>query len=471
MKLNKNFKLSTTVKLSKIVSSQIAKVKVYVMYEGRNRNHTYFSKKMIEEKLIPTMYGMPIVGEYIEEGEDFGDHGGKVTVKGNDVKFESTTVAYGFIPESAVIEWETVEERNGQKREYLVCDAYVWYKRFPEVEKILEEPRNQSMEIEIMDAKWDEELGAYDILDAEFCGCCILGKEVEPCFESARIGKFSLEKMKFDLSEMAKELKEVIKDSEVKTEMKDEKVLVVEETANEEVVETIEEITEEVTEPVQEEQPTEEYSEVVEEQTEEEVSEENTVEETVQELVQEVNEVIESAPEETDETVIQNVQEAIQEVESAVTELVDAIENADTEEVVEETEPQDSLFQVNYAEENATLKAEIESLREQVTSMEAELSEFRALKQQQELASKVEIVESFTSELTEEELSPIKENLENLSSQEIETQLFALLGKKKMNYSANQKAESNKSVVLTNFSHEDTSLPSWARAIEKTLRK
>lgn len=467
MKLNKNFKLSTTVKLSKIVSSQIAKVKVYVMYEGRNRNHTHFSKKMIEEKLIPTMYGMPIIGEYIADGEDFGDHGGKVTVKGNDVKFESTTVAYGFIPESAVIEWETVEERNGQKRDYLVCDAYVWYKRFPEVEKILEEPRNQSMEIEIMDAKWDEELGAYDIIDAEFCGCCVLGLDVEPCFESAKIGKFSLEKMKFDLSEMAKELKEVIKDSEVKTEMEDEKVVVVEETTNEEVIETIEEVVE----TPQEEQPAEEFAEVVEEPQEEEVSEDSSVEETVQELAQEVNEVIESAPEGTDETVIQNAQAAIQEVETAVSELVEATENTETEEVVEEeTETQDSLFQVNYAEENVALKAEIEGLKEQVAAMETELGEYRALKQQQEMASKTEIVESFTNELTEEELSPIKENLENLSNEEIETQLFALLGKKKMNFSAN-KADSNKAIVLTNFSHEDNSLPSWAKAIEQTLRK
>lgn len=479
MKLDKNFKLSTTVKLSKIISSQIAKVKIYVMYEGRNRNHTHFSRKMIEEKLIPTMYGMPIVGEFKAEGEDFGDHGGKVTIQGDDVKYESTTVAYGFIPESAEIKWEEVEEKNGVSRDYLVSDAYVWYKRFPEVERILEEPRNQSMEIEIINAQWDEKLGAYDILDAEFAGACILGLNVEPCFESAKIGKFALEKMKFDLNEMAKELKEVIKDSEVKTEMENEKDLVVEETAVEETTKVVEEVAEEVAEESTEEvveetaeiQATEEYAEVVEtEEQSEEVSEESTVIETVQELVEEVAEVIETAPEGVDETVIQEAESAVQEVKQAVENLVEATENIEEEvETIEETTG-DSLFQVNYEEENATLKAEIESLKEQMAEMQTEVNEYRALKLEQELASKNEIVESFTSELTEEELAPIRENLETLSNEEVETKLFALLGKKKMNFSAN-KADSNKAIVFSSLNHEDDQLPSWARAIEQTLRK
>lgn len=461
MKLNKKFMLNSSMELSKIISSQIAKVKIYVMYDGKNRNSTHFSRRMIEDKLVPSMYGMPIIGEYSKEKQDFGGHGGKITITDDGAEYEQTTVAYGFIPESSQMKWETVTETNGTKREYLTCDGYVWYKRFPEVGKILDEPSGQSMEIEIFDAKWDEQMKAYDILDAEFTGACILG--VEPCFESAKIGKFNLEEMKFTLSEMAQELKQVIKDSEVNNM---EETNVVETVEVTEVIDVAEVEVAEVateTEPVVEatEVETAEFADQTGEEPAEEETEAEGAQEIVEKLAEEVNEMIETAPENTEETAIENAVEAVEEVAVAVEELQEAIDNP-VEETQEETafENQEETETVNFEKENAELRAEIESLK-------AELVELKEYRTARENAEKEALIESFGGEFTEEEFAPVKEKMEEVSKEELETQLFALLGKKKMNYTAVKKTDVNKKVVaLVDYELEDN-LPSWAKAIEQ----
>lgn len=438
MKLQKKFTLETAVHLQKIISSQIAKVKIYVMYAGKNRNQTHFTKEMIEQKLVPTMYGMPIIGEYLVPRNDFGGHGGKVTIHDGEIEFEQTTVAYGFIPESSNITWEVVTERDGiTQREYLVADAYVWYKRFPEVEKILDEPRNQSMEIEILDGFWDAELNAYDIKDAEFTGACILGLDTEPCFESARIGRFALEQMKFEISEMAKELKETLKQSEVKEVNNHSHDATYTEATEAPVVETTE--VEEV-EAVEVEE-----TETVEVEAEPEVVEESATEEEAEQATEEpeVEEVAEEATVEPEVEPEVEVQEETQEVSA------ESAESAG----------------VDYAQENADLKATIEAY-------EAELAELRAFKAEKDMQEKQEVVDSFKAEFTEEELQPVVEKMGEFSKEDLEIQLFALLGKKQKQYTVNKpKADVDKVVTMAEFQMEEETIPSWAKAIERYTQK
>lgn len=446
MKLEKKFMLGTTVQLNKIISPNIAKVKIYVMYAGKNRNQTYFTKEMIEQKLVPTMYGMPIIGEYLEKKSDFGGHGGKVIIKDDEIEYVQTTRAYGFIPESAEVKWEKVTEVNGLEREYLVADGYVWHKRFPEVSVILDEPRNQSMEIEIVDGEWSDELNAYNIKDAYFDGACILGLDVEPCFEEARIGKFALEQMKFELSEMAKELKETLLQSEVTEEMHEEFETLVEET-----VETQEETVEETVEEVVEE--TVEAQEEVQEEVQESQEEEPAVEE----------EVVETEVETTEEAVEETQEEVQEETTEEITE-----EQPQEEPVVEEQEGtvEEEVETVDFAKENADLKAQIEAY-------EAELAELRAFKAEKEMQEKQEVVESFRNEFTEEELQPIVEKMEEFSKDDLEIQLFALLGKKQKQYSAQnqERVENEKVLTVASYELDEEVLPSWARAIEQHTKK
>lgn len=54
-----------------------SKVKIRVAYTSENRNNSYIFKEAFE-KALPTIYNYPIIGEFIEEVDDFGGHGGKI---------------------------------------------------------------------------------------------------------------------------------------------------------------------------------------------------------------------------------------------------------------------------------------------------------------------------------------------------------------------------------------------------------
>lgn len=209
-------RFSTDIRLSSstnICNDEIALVDILLCYHGENRNGSRMSKETMN-KAIPTLYGIPIIGEYIyldDGSQDFGSHGGKITISDKGIKFESTTIPYGFVTKEAVdnAEWVTVTEKDGHtQHEYLsLKGCAVWYKRMPEVSSILEKNYGQSMEIKINDYSYNDN-GIMDITDFTFTGACILGsnpngKEVEPCYESACIGRhYELDAIKNDIKEM-----------------------------------------------------------------------------------------------------------------------------------------------------------------------------------------------------------------------------------------------------------------------------
>jgi hypothetical protein len=178
------------------------------MYAGINRNNSNISKDVVD-KAIPTIYNIPIVGEFIENKDDFGGHGGKIEISDQGVKFIKTTVPYGIVPESANVYWEDVEENDGKIRTYLNIEgALLWTGRYEEASKVIEEGRPQSMEIEVNDGEFTKDK-VYEIKDMVFSALCILGEDVEPCFESANVTAYSLNKDDFkkEFMQMMAELK------------------------------------------------------------------------------------------------------------------------------------------------------------------------------------------------------------------------------------------------------------------------
>jgi hypothetical protein len=215
---NKIISFSSKFGMPEKFNSQFHKVKIYVAYAGKNRNGSIISKETFE-KMIPSIYGIPIVGEWKEEKNDFGSHGGKIEITDEGIEFIDTTKPYGYIDSSANVYWETVVEEDGTEREYLVTEGFLWTGRYPEALNVLDGKNNQSMEITVLDGKMSEEHeGYYEILDAEFSALCILGEEVEPCFESSHISQFSLNKEEFkkEFALMVKELKKSINFSQQK---------------------------------------------------------------------------------------------------------------------------------------------------------------------------------------------------------------------------------------------------------------
>ena len=178
-----------------IVNPEFARVKVYVCYDGKNRNNSYIEKDVLQ-KMSYTIYGIPMVAEYDEDNNCFKGHGGKLEISDEGIEFIQTTVPYGFVDPKTPVFYEEVVELDGiTKHNYLCCYAYLWYKRYPEVESVLRNQENkkigQSMEINVTSYDIDED-GCCIIKDGYFSALAMLG--VEPCFESACVtSKFSKE--------------------------------------------------------------------------------------------------------------------------------------------------------------------------------------------------------------------------------------------------------------------------------------
>ena len=176
-----------------IVNPEFARVKVYVCYAGRNRNKSSIDERVLE-KMSQSIYGVPMVAEYDKEHNCFKGHGGKVEITDEGIDFVETTVPYGFVDPKTPVFYEEVTELDGiTKHNYLCCYAYLWYKRYPEVESVLKNQDNkkigQSMEIQVDSYEIDED-GYCVIKDGYFSALAMLG--VEPCFESASVtSKFS----------------------------------------------------------------------------------------------------------------------------------------------------------------------------------------------------------------------------------------------------------------------------------------
>lgn len=220
---NKVIRYETQIQLvpssMKQLNKQFALVDILLCYHGRNRNMTAMSKEVIEAAL-PSLYGIPIVGEYIyldDGSQDFGSHGGKIILSDKGIKFEDTTKPYGFITKDAVdnAKWVVITEKDGiQKHEYLeLKGCIVWKKRYEEVQSLLEKNYGQSMEIEINSTDGYDSDGYLNIKEMTFSAACILGSnpdgtDVIPCFESACIGRhYELDSFKKEFTLMLDEYK------------------------------------------------------------------------------------------------------------------------------------------------------------------------------------------------------------------------------------------------------------------------
>ena len=166
-----------------------------VLYHGLNRNGSYISKS-VAEKLANKLPGTPIVGLYIEDKEDFDDHGERLVVENGKYTVKKLTKPFGYVKEGTKVWWQSFEEK-GEIKDYLMCEGYLWTKTYPEVKRVLEKGNWQSMEFvpESLVGEWSQlnhekhnQKPMFMVEDAEFRALCILGEDVEPCFETAAIG-------------------------------------------------------------------------------------------------------------------------------------------------------------------------------------------------------------------------------------------------------------------------------------------
>lgn len=174
----------------------ISECEIKVLYLGGNRNNSYITKEVATE-MANTLPGCPIVGYYKKEKEDFRDHGDKITFDDEGIHFECMTKPYGFVSPDAKVWFQKFEDTDdfGNKivREYMMTTGYLWTGQFKEAKEVIKSGRPQSMELdeETLDGKWSQDLKTgidfFIINDAIFSKLCILGNDIEPCFEGASI--------------------------------------------------------------------------------------------------------------------------------------------------------------------------------------------------------------------------------------------------------------------------------------------
>ena len=357
--MNKRLSFNSMISDYEIVNPEFARVKVYVCYAGKNRNRSSISEEVLAE-MSKTIYGIPVVAEYDKDNNCFKGHGGKLEISDDGIDFVQTTVPYGFVDPKTPVFYEEVTELDGiTKHNYLCAYAYLWYKRYPEVENVLRNQDNkvigQSMEIAVDSYELDEE--DYCVIKGgHFSALAMLG--VEPCFESAKVtSKFSQEDIELAYAEMIESFKKytletLSEDFEENTETNETEGFVEDEITVTEVEEVFVEDKEDEEDKDDIKEDEVEKEDDVDEDDEEEMAKKDDEEEKKCELEEEV----ECAKEEDDE-------------DKKKCELIEA-------ELIE------------LKAQLIDLQSEYEALKSEYSALESEVMELRAFKQAEDLKAK-----------------------------------------------------------------------------------
>ena len=174
----------------------ISQCTIKVLYLGKNRNGSFIDKNTAIQ-MANSLPCTPIVGAWRKDVEDFGDHGHVITIEDGEIKFACKTVPYGVVAPDARVWFQKFNDiddfGNEIEREYMMTTGYLWTGQFPEVQKVIDEGQSQSMELdeEHLDGHWANDaksgMDFFIINDAVFSKLCILGDDVEPCFEGASV--------------------------------------------------------------------------------------------------------------------------------------------------------------------------------------------------------------------------------------------------------------------------------------------
>ena len=285
-----------------------------------------------------------------------------------------------------------------------------------------------------------------------FSKLCILGEDVEPCFEGASVtapdvsSKFSKDDSFIpSLFSMIEQLKTTLQEGgyamDGQTTQAVEETVVTEEVKNTEF-QVIEDTAEEAAE----------------------------VEETVVE--KEFSEIQGNV----DETVIDENQNTIEEFKKAECKEEKKYEKKsdDDSEDEDERKKEDSKSDDKEDEEDKKKKFELlesqySELQEKYSLLEAEVQELRSFKAEAEDAQKDEMINSFCM-LSDEDKADVIENKSKYTLDEIEAKLSVICVRKKVSFDLD--SDNKEETAPTTFSLDsldaDAGLPEWLKAVEKT---
>ena len=429
----------------------ISQCEIKVLYLGQNRNHSYIDKNTAIQ-MANSLPGTPIVGAYRKDIEDFGDHGHIMHIENGEITFSCKTVPYGFVAPDADV-WfkkftDTDDFGNEVEREYLMTTGYLWTSQYPEVEQCLTEGKGQSMELdgENLDGHWatDNNTGIefFIINDAIFTKLCILGDDVEPCFEGASVTSPEVSKNFSKDSEFSRTLFSMMNELKFALQNK----------GGSDMPENIEQVeVEEIAAPEVEE--TEEVSEV------EEVEEESA------EDAAEDGEGEDSDDSEDEEFACGKKKKKYAEDE----------EDKEQEEkpAEDEEKPADEDDKKKKPAKEHSLE-EFDALQNEISEMREELEALRAFKLEQENAKKNALINKYHM-LSDEDKAEIIAHKSEYSLDEIEAKLALVYVKKNVDFSTldgnkSEEVEEEESPLMT-FSLDDSQSAGFIPPMVEALRE
>ena len=424
------------------ISPMISKCEIKVMYLGKNRNRTMMTKDVAAD-MAKTLRGNPIVGCYKEDVGDFRDHGEKITIDADGIHFNVETQPYGFVAPDAKVWFQKFVDTNdfGEEieREYLMTEGYLWTGQYEECQSVIDEGKSQSMEIDekTVEGKWDysasDDMEYFIISDGMFSKLCILGDDIEPCFEGASItapnisAKFSKKENNNEnviktLYSMMSQLTYALKGGE---EMANE---------NEKTVTTEEPVAQE---------PTEVENPVVEEPT---VTDPEPIVETP---------TSEFKKEDEDKSEKSNTDKK----EDSTTD-----DNSKDSTDNKEDSKDDKDKKTDYAVQYAELSSKFDKLQ----------SEYEVLLKYQkgiENEKKMQMIESFYM-LSDEDKKEVTENIDKYSLDDIEKELSVICVRKKVNFSLDEEPTKKNDNPAVTYSLDDSNnsdnVPAWVAAVKRT---
>ena len=475
------------------INPLMSSCEIKVLYLGENRNHSYITKEVATE-MAKTLRGAPIVGYYKEDKEDFRDHGEKVTFDDEGIKFECMTKPYGFVSPDAQVWFQKFEEQdefgNQLTREYLMTTGYLWTGQYEEAKLAVEgNGRPQSMELdpETLDGHWSTNnktgMDFFIINDAIFSKLCILGEDVEPCFEGASVTAPEVSK-KFSLDDdFRKTLYTMMQDLKFALEggnnMNIEQNLVAEETAAE---------TEVVEETVENETPADEYviaDSLVREETPvsepeiKEVEEETEADVEIEEIVEEESIVEENLTNDdnSEQSISTENQDSIEDTQSSQENFAKS-DNKDEDDNEEDSESkeEDKEYECGKNKKKKSyslLENELAEVKAAYSELESKYQALVEFKETVDNEKKDALIASFYM-LSDEDKAEVVENKAKYSLEDIEAKLSVICVRKKVNFdlddtSKNDNIVEEKEVMTYNISNnESTSIPAWISALKNT---
>ena len=444
------------------ISPFASQCEVKVLYLGGNRNGSYITKEVATE-MAQTLPGCPIVGYYSENAEDFRDHGDQVVIDGDGVKFNCLTTPFGFVAPDAKVWFKDFEEQDefGNKviRTYLMTQGYLWTEQYKAAQKVINEGRPQSMELDEKTLKghWSTDVNRgidfFIINDAIFSKLCILGEDVEPCFEGASVTAPNISSTFSKENDFAKTLYSMMNELKQLTYSLQEGGKTMDGTENINVQASAEEPVATPEAPAAEDiatTPEENFSKAEGKVDSTDLAENQNI---TEEFAKKNDKEEEKKSESDDET---------EEDENS-----DSKEGGNDDKEEEDEDKKKKPSKNTLEEKYALLEQELSELKDKYSSLESQNKELTAFKAEVEDAKKTELIDSFYM-LSDEDKKDVVENKAKYTLEEIESKLSVICVRKKVSFDLNKEEEKEVATTFNLQGNEGVdNVPAWIKAVEE----